>query len=63
MTGKKNKMPPDISEDAPVESILDIMDKEMASAKNNPRLKHPSNEMDLLVADLLGHLSADTDES
>lgn len=56
-------MPPDISEDAPVESILDIMDEEIAKAKNNPRLKHPSDEMDLLVADLLEYLSADTDES
>ena len=63
MTDPKNKMPSDISEDAPVESILDIMDEEIASAKNNPRLKQPSNEMDLMVADLLRYLSADTDES
>ena len=63
MTGPKNKTSPDISEDAPVESILDIMDEEIASAKNNPRLKHTSDEMDLLVADLLGYLSGDTDES
>ena len=63
MTGKKNKMPPDNSENAPVESILDIMDEEIASAKDNPRLRHPSDEMDLLVADLLKYLSADTDES
>jgi hypothetical protein len=62
MTGPRNKMPPDNPENAPVESILDIMDEEIASAKDNPRLRHPSDEMDLLVADLLKYLSADTDE-
>jgi hypothetical protein len=63
MTGPKNKVPPDISENAPVDSILDIMDEEIASAKNNPRLKYPSDEMDSLVADLLGYLSENTKES
>jgi hypothetical protein len=63
MTGKKNKIPPDLSENESVESILDMMDEEIASAKNNPPLKHPTDEMDLLVADLIGYLSADTDQS
>ena len=39
-----------------VESILDILDKEMAASSTNPKLQSPSNEMDLLVADLLGYL-------
>ena len=39
-----------------VESILDILDKEMAATGTNPETKDPSNEMDLLVSDLLGYL-------
>ena len=44
------------SEGEYIESILEILDKEMAAAGTNPKIKEPSNEMDLLVADLLGYL-------
>ena len=39
-----------------VESILDILDKEMALAATDPGENKSSNEMDLLVADLLEFL-------
>ena len=42
-----------------IESILDILDKEMANAGTNPANKDPANEMDLLVADLLDYLALD----
>ena len=53
---------PDIPEDEIIESIVDILDKEMAAAKTNPGMNTPSRDMDLLVADLLGYLNAETIE-
>ena len=46
----------DIPENEYIESIVEILDREMAAVQMNPRLKDASNEMDLLVADLLGYL-------
>lgn len=39
------------------ESILDILDEEMAEARKNPEIQEPSDEMDSLVSDLLGYLN------
>ena len=39
-----------------IESILEILDKEMAAAETNPTMNDTSGDMDLLVADLLGYL-------
>ena len=39
-----------------IESILEILDKEMAAAMTNPTMNDTSGDMDLLVADLLGYL-------
>lgn len=47
-------------QDAPeiesLESILDTLDKEITAANANFAQTDPSNEMDLLVSDLLEHL-------
>ena len=45
-----------------IESIVDVLEKEMAHLSTNPHLKDPSIEMDLLVTDLLGYLSVDSIE-
>ncbi|MBN2318613.1 MAG: hypothetical protein JXR49_06035 [Acidobacteria bacterium] len=58
MTHKKpHSIRPASPENEYVESILDILDKEMAVSGKNPENKAPSNEMDLLVADLLGYIT------
>ena len=44
------------SEGEYIESILEILDKEMAAAETNPTMNDTSGDMDLLVADLLGYL-------
>ena len=52
----------DIRESDLIESIVDILDKEMAAAATNSGMNNHSNEMDLLVADLLGYLNVTTIE-
>ena len=47
---------PDSPENEYVESIVDILDREIAATGTNPAHKDPSNEMDLLVSDLLEYL-------
>jgi hypothetical protein len=49
-----HNIPTDIRE---IESIVDILEREMAATRANPEIKEPSNELDLLVADLLGYLA------
>ena len=57
MTSKKTLgIRPDSPENEYVESIVDILDKEMAATRMNPAHEDPSNEMDLLVSDLLEYL-------
>jgi len=53
---KKNGIQPELSESEYIESILDALDREMASAGKNSGTANPKKEMDLLVADLLGYL-------
>ena len=57
----KYKKPHGIQSDSPdggyIESILEILDKEMAVAGTNPTMKDTSGDMDQLVADLLVYLN------
>jgi hypothetical protein len=57
MTRKKtNGIQSDPPEGEYIESILEILDREMAVAETNPTMNNTSGDMDLLVADLLGYL-------
>jgi hypothetical protein len=57
MTYKKSPgIRPNSPESEYVESIVDILDQEMAAARTNLPTEDPSNEMDLLVSDLLEYL-------
>ena len=61
---KRNKthgIESNIREDKYVESILDILEEELAAARSNPKLNDPDNETDSLVEDLLGYLATDSE--
>jgi len=45
-----------------IESIVEIIEKELASVRTDPKLGKTSDEMELLVSDLLGYLSVDSKE-
>ena len=45
-----------------IESIVEILDQEMAAAAKSPRIKSSSDEMNALVSDLLGSLSCDSED-
>ncbi|MEJ2112067.1 MAG: hypothetical protein P8Z37_19595 [Acidobacteriota bacterium] len=53
---KRNGFQPSSCEDQYVESIVDILDKEMAAAGAKPIPNSSSGEMELLVEDLLDYL-------
>ncbi|MEJ2111170.1 MAG: hypothetical protein P8Z37_14910 [Acidobacteriota bacterium] len=50
------------SENERIESIVEILDREMAAAAKNSRMKSSSDEMNTLVSDLLVSLSGDPED-
>lgn len=62
MSNQKNHgVQPGIPEEEYIESILDIMEEELASTRAIPRLGLAKSELDSLVEDLLEYLSVDSE--
>jgi hypothetical protein len=56
---KEQNMQSEIWEEEYVESLLSILDRELAAAMAIPKPENSPQEMDLLVTDLLGYLTVD----
>jgi hypothetical protein len=55
----KQGMQSEASEEEYVQSLLNILDRELAAAMAMSNSENASSEIDLMVADMLGYLTAD----